>query len=301
MSEPTRHVSKTGGAKDLKIERYDQIPAGPLAELAARYGVGSLKYDQVNGLDNWRNGYQWSWSYRALLGHANAFWAGEDVDPAAYAGTDDPRAIIDGVPRPGTSHLAAVAWHAFALLEWLETHPELDDRPSTVVRRNEAGVAPTEERLTDDEKSEEFYNGWQAAMRHVGWSDPDPESNEAGVAPTEEIEPAPLLDGWPLLIEHTGDDGSFIRTYIPNPKITDNGNGSYSIAARLVQKEPTLELDDQVELRLPDAPVRTGAISGIRKVDGQIRYDVNYDTAYYGLCGQVNRATFVNPKYITKL
>jgi hypothetical protein len=169
MSESTRHVSKTGGAKDLKIERYDQIPTGPLAELAARYGVGSLKYDQVNGLDNWRNGYPWSWSYRALVGHANDFWAGNDFDEAAYLGTDneDPFAE-DGSPRPGIRHLAAVAWHAFALLEWAETHPELDDRPSTVVARNEAGLAPTEGRLTDDEKSEQFYNGWHAALRHVG-------------------------------------------------------------------------------------------------------------------------------------
>lgn len=146
MSEPTRHVSKTGGAKDLKIERYDQIPAYPLAELAARYGVGSLKYDQVNGLDNWRNGYPWSWSYRALIGHANSFWAGEDIDPAAYVGTDNESPYDEnGDPRPGVRHLAAVAWHAFALLEWLETHPELDDRPSTVVARNEAGLASTED------------------------------------------------------------------------------------------------------------------------------------------------------------
>lgn len=146
MSESTRHVSKTGGAKDLKIERFDQIPAGPLAELAARYGVGSLKYDQKDGLDNWRHGYPWSWSYRALVGHANDFWNGNDFDEAAYQGTDneDPFAE-DGSPRPGIRHLAAVAWHAFALLEWAETHPELDDRPSTVVARNAAGLAPTED------------------------------------------------------------------------------------------------------------------------------------------------------------
>jgi hypothetical protein len=137
MSEPTRHVSKTGGSKDLKIERYDQIPTGPLAELAARYGVGSLKYDQVNGLDNWRNGYPWSWSYRALIGHANDFWAGKDFDEAAYLGTDNEDPFNeDGSPRPGITHLAAVAWHAFALLEWAVTHPEFDDRPSTVVERN---------------------------------------------------------------------------------------------------------------------------------------------------------------------
>jgi hypothetical protein len=235
MSEPTRHVSKTGGAKDLKIERYDQIPAGPLAELAARYGVGSLKYPQVNGLDNWRNGYPWSWSYRALLGHANAFWAGEDIDPAAYAGTDDERSIIDGVPRPGTTHLAAVAWHAFALLHWAETHPELDDRESTVLARNAAGVAPTEE-----------------------VADSLPESTDA------------------ILGRYT--------------HVTEGG-----------KVYPFLELDDEVLVNLPDAPTRSGVVSGVRKVDGKIRYDVNYDTTYHGLCGAINRATFVPPEYLTKL
>lgn len=273
MSEATRAVSKTGGAKDLKIERYDQIPAGPLAELAARYGVGSLKYEQVNGLDNWRNGYPWSWSYRALLGHANAFWAGEDIDPAAYAGTDDERAIIDGVPRPGTRHLAAVAWHAFALLHWAESHPELDDRESTVLARQRAGVAPTEDEDDFD---------WNPVM-----GEPDPETAEgistlAGRSVTVQVTGAPLetialMTGYSvdeLRATHTVEEG---KVY------------------------PLLELDDPVELRLPDAPVRTGVISGIRKVDGQIRYDVNYDTAYYGLCGQVNRATFVKPEQITKL
>lgn len=142
----TRHESKTGGSKDLKIQRYDQIPTGPLAELAARYGIGSLKYAQKNGLDNWRNGYPWSWSYRAMVGHANDFWDGETYDPNTYLGTDDESAVdADGNPRPGTHHLAAVAWHALAMIEWLETHPEHDDRPSTVVRRNEAGLSGTEE------------------------------------------------------------------------------------------------------------------------------------------------------------
>lgn len=240
MSEPTRHVSKTGGAKDLKIERYDQIPAGPLAELAARYGVGSLKYDQVNGLDNWRNGYPWSWSYRALVGHANDFWAGNDFDEAAYLGTDneDPFAE-DGSPRPGIRHLAAVAWHAFALLEWAETHPELDDRPSTVVARNAAGLAPTED--PDGQRAADFEEGWKAALRHVGESD--------------EI-PAPLTE-WAT---------SEPRYDVDQPLQISEGGKVY----------PLLDLYRLVTVHLEDGREIHGAITGIKMVDDKVRYDVTY-------------------------
>lgn len=170
MTEPAgtpanaiRTTSKTGGAKDVKIQRFDQIPAGPLAELAARYGIGSLKYPQVNGLDNWRNGYPWSYSYRALVGHANAFWGGEDVDPAAYLGTDDPESLTaGGDPRPGVTHLAAVAWHAFALLHWAETHPEYDDRESTVLARHAAGLSATEESEDSPCQEPEICRGFAA-------------------------------------------------------------------------------------------------------------------------------------------
>lgn len=154
MSEPTRATGATGGSKDLKIERYDQIPTGPLAELAARYGIGHLKYADKDGLNNWRHGYPWSWSYRALIGHANAFWAGEDVDEATYVGTDDESAYDEnGDPRPGVMHLAAVAWHALAMLEWLETHPDNDDRVSTVKARLTAGLSPVE----DDQEPYRIY------------------------------------------------------------------------------------------------------------------------------------------------
>lgn len=137
MSEPTRMTAESGGSKDLKIERYDQIPTGPLAELAARFGIGALKYEQKEGLDNWRHGYPWSWSYRALIGHANDFWGGEDVDPGTYVGTDNDSPFDkNGDRRPGVLHLAAVAWHALVMIDWLETHPEYDDRPSTVIERN---------------------------------------------------------------------------------------------------------------------------------------------------------------------
>lgn len=98
----------TGGEKELKEERYSLIPPGPLRELARVYGRGAKKYSERN----WEKSYPWSWSYDALLRHAQAFWGGEDVDP-----------------ETGLYHLAQVAWHAFALLEWQRTHPEKDDRP----------------------------------------------------------------------------------------------------------------------------------------------------------------------------
>lgn len=97
----------TGGQKGQKDERYDLIPVGPLRQLARHYGVGARKYDD----HNWRRGYDWSLSYAALQRHAQAFWSGEDTDE-----------------ETGSPHLAAVAFHAFALLEWATTHPELDDR-----------------------------------------------------------------------------------------------------------------------------------------------------------------------------
>lgn len=110
-----RMTSETGGQKGSKLARHDQIPTYPLNALAEHYGTGNAKYPTPPGeKDNWRKGYQWSLSYAALQRHANAFWSGEDIDA-----------------ETGHSHLTAVAWHAFALLEWAR-HPDLvakfDDR-----------------------------------------------------------------------------------------------------------------------------------------------------------------------------
>lgn len=98
----------TGGQKGDKVERYDLIPVRPLAAVARHYGVGARKYEARN----WERGYNWSLSYAALQRHANAFWSGEDIDP-----------------DNGQPHLAAVVFHALALMEYGETHPEKDDRP----------------------------------------------------------------------------------------------------------------------------------------------------------------------------
>jgi len=100
----------TGGAKGQKLARFDLIPPRPLKALAEHYGKGAAKYEDRN----WERGYKWSLSYAALHRHLNAWWSGEDNDPEL-----------------GSSHLDAVLFHAMALREFTDTHPELDDRPGT--------------------------------------------------------------------------------------------------------------------------------------------------------------------------
>lgn len=122
MSDEVRSVSSTGGEKGTKIEKFDLIPTGPLTELASHYGVGSKKYAD----HNWRRGYEWSKSYAALSRHLTAFWGGEDIDP-----------------ETGSKHIIAVAWHAFALAEFMEVFPEFDDR--FVYVKKEEPAATTEQ------------------------------------------------------------------------------------------------------------------------------------------------------------
>lgn len=102
-----RTVSETGGEKGSKPGRFDLIPARPLFELAEHFGRGSEKYEDRN----WERGYRWSLSFAALMRHAWQFWGGEDMDP-----------------ETGSKHMVAVAWHALALAEFMDTHPEFDDR-----------------------------------------------------------------------------------------------------------------------------------------------------------------------------
>lgn len=109
----TRVTSSTGGQKGTKLARFDLIPSDAERELAEHFGKGAQKYERVNGLDNWRNGYEWSLSLAALRRHLNAFWAGEDIDA-----------------ETGSKHTIAVAWHAFVLTHY-QNRPDLahfDDR-----------------------------------------------------------------------------------------------------------------------------------------------------------------------------
>lgn len=136
VSLETRSTSSTGGQKGVKLERFDLIPAGPLRELAIHYGRGALKYD----VHQWRAGYEWEKSGAAMDRHINAWRRGYDYDVCS----NEPEGCLhvkDGVPwseksdepdtcynHTGSHHMAAVAWHAFLLLEFKDTHPDHDDR-----------------------------------------------------------------------------------------------------------------------------------------------------------------------------
>lgn len=98
----------TGAQKAGNLERYDLIPISPWRKLAKHFGIGAKKYDDRN----WERGYAWSKSYASLHRHLSAFWAGEDIDE-----------------ETGSPHIIAAAWHCIALAEYMETHPEKDDRP----------------------------------------------------------------------------------------------------------------------------------------------------------------------------
>ncbi|QNJ56889.1 hypothetical protein SEA_REINDEER_79 [Mycobacterium phage Reindeer] len=104
-------VSSTGAQKAENDERYDLIAAEPLRKLAKHFGVGAKKYADRN----WEAGYEWHKSFAALNRHLWQFWNGEDIDP-----------------ETGSPHIVAVMWHAMVLTEFMETHPEFDDRPNTV-------------------------------------------------------------------------------------------------------------------------------------------------------------------------
>ena len=78
-----------------------------LAVVAQLYGNGAEKYEA----HNWRKGYEWSKSYAALQRHASLFWQGEDID--------------DEMQLP---HMAAVVFHALALITFMKEQPNFDDR-----------------------------------------------------------------------------------------------------------------------------------------------------------------------------
>lgn len=98
-----------GGIKhDTGKLRYDLIPPYPMALVAEVYTIGARKYADRN----WEKGIAWARIFRALLGHAWAWFLGEKHDP-----------------KDGQHHLASVVWCALALMEFEVTHKELDDRP----------------------------------------------------------------------------------------------------------------------------------------------------------------------------
>ena len=133
------------------------------SELATLYGLGAEKYAPRN----WERGYDYSLSYAALQRHANLWWDGEDLDEEI-----------------GVSHLASVAWHALALMTFLDTHPELDDRPATLAARREA---LEEDALAMDAWNEAVTEGLETIGVFLATSEAKGWVSEPGVDDTEPI------------------------------------------------------------------------------------------------------------------
>lgn len=97
----------SGGAKGEKLARFDLLPPDALWALAEHYGRGARKYEDRN----WEKGYRYGLSYGALQRHLNQWWGGEEIDE-----------------ETGGHHLAAVAFHALALLTFRLRQLGTDDR-----------------------------------------------------------------------------------------------------------------------------------------------------------------------------
>lgn len=122
MTETRVRNEATGGEKGAKDEKFSLIPWDVMREVARHYAFGASKYAPWN----WRKGYDWSLSADALQRHFVAFWMDHEDDDE----------------ETGTPHLAAVIFHAAALLFFSRHFPQLDDRPplppAPVVKEGEA-------------------------------------------------------------------------------------------------------------------------------------------------------------------
>lgn len=118
MTEATKHDSTKA---PLAL-----IPTSALIEEAHVLAFGAHKY----GTHNWRQGIAWSKLISAILRHMVAFNAGEDFDQES-----------------GLHHLAHVRVNCAFLLEYMSSHPELDDRYTAVpklTKEQKESISPLE-------------------------------------------------------------------------------------------------------------------------------------------------------------
>lgn len=93
--------------RDEAKTRLDLISPIFIEHLGKVLTQGAEKYSD----HNWRGGMRWSRSIASLKRHLNMFESGIDYDSES-----------------GLLHLAHVAANTMFLLEYVFTHPELDDR-----------------------------------------------------------------------------------------------------------------------------------------------------------------------------
>jgi hypothetical protein len=98
---------RTGGQKGKKLAELGALDPHALLTVAEVAGFGSRKYARMNYL----RGYDWSLSFDAMQRHLLQFWDGQDVDAES-----------------GLPHVAHAAWHALALLAFMQRGLGTDDR-----------------------------------------------------------------------------------------------------------------------------------------------------------------------------
>ena len=94
--------------KDAGKPRFSLLPYNGLKKVALVLGFGeSEKYDA----HNWRKGVEWSRRLDSAISHVVKYTNGESSDD-----------------ETGMSHLAHAVAQLLMVLDYEETHPELDDR-----------------------------------------------------------------------------------------------------------------------------------------------------------------------------
>ena len=105
MSNKIKSIGKK--PMDGKV-RFELVPVDPLISIAKVFTAGA----KINGDRDWEKGILWSEIYGAILRHVTDWWNGEEADPGT-----------------GENPLAHAGTDIMILLEFIKTHPELDDRP----------------------------------------------------------------------------------------------------------------------------------------------------------------------------
>lgn len=108
--KPIKAETSTGVKKDDNKLRMDLLSPIALKKLSEVLTAGSVKYSA----HNWRGGIAWSRVIAATLRHFTCFLEGEDIDSES-----------------GLRHIDHVACNVMFLSEYMDTHPELDDRYKT--------------------------------------------------------------------------------------------------------------------------------------------------------------------------
>jgi len=130
VQQTSAHISSAIKSDSCKAP-LGLIPRSALIEEAHVLAYGAEKYD----LHNWRKGMKWTRLIDAVLRHVIAFADGEDFDQES-----------------GLHHLAHARASCGFLIEYMESHPELDNRyrragqlklDDPVTERRDPAPAPT--------------------------------------------------------------------------------------------------------------------------------------------------------------